>query len=345
MKLRNRSFILLLVIIASAFLTSCKEKRPEGVLSKDDMEDVLYDYHIAQSIASSEGKYDETNEYVQAVFKKYGITAADFDSSMVWYTRHTSELNSIYSNLAERMKNESGVSGEDSQMMGDTTNLWTGRHFHLLSAQASSKVFSFHIKGDTSFHQHDRITLSFYSRFLSNEMPHNVQCAVVVKYKNDCSQSAFQQISMSCLNNVSVSIDSALVVKSITGFVYLNGELSRQNMLMIDGLHVIRMRNSSSVVGTMDNAFATPATQTFEQESPQFGVPQPIQSAPESSFHPVENTLKSEVPVDTSSYSKDRPEYGEQVYSSGRLSPREERNMKYGRRVVQSRDSVNKVKN
>ena len=46
---------------------------------------VLYDYHIAKAMGE-EVPYNESYKrvlYIESVFKKYGITQADFDSSMV----------------------------------------------------------------------------------------------------------------------------------------------------------------------------------------------------------------------------------------------------------------------
>lgn len=304
------------------------------------MEDVLYDYHIAQSLASSEGKYEETNDFVEAVFKKHGITSAEFDSSMVWYTRHTKELNAIYSELSERMRNKAGVSAE-AEIMGDTTSLWNGRHSHLLFSQSSAKAFSFKVKCDTSFHQYDRITMKFYSRFMSDEMPHNAVCALVVNYEKGFSQSTSQMISMSCLNNISVQIDSALSVKSITGFIYINGEENRKNVLLVDGIHMYKMHNNMPVPNPSAPNMASPVQQAPSQSFPMPGAPVvntavPMNESRDNLSGRNAIHLQSSVPVDTSSYSKDRPEYNGQPYPVGRLTPREERNMRYSRRVRQN---------
>ena len=45
--------ILILIILLLA--VSCKNKRPAGVLNPSKLEDVLFDYHIARSIAGMSG--------------------------------------------------------------------------------------------------------------------------------------------------------------------------------------------------------------------------------------------------------------------------------------------------
>ena len=47
--MRNTPLLIVCLILAFSIL-SC-EQRPEGILSKGEMEDVLYDYHLAQARA------------------------------------------------------------------------------------------------------------------------------------------------------------------------------------------------------------------------------------------------------------------------------------------------------
>ena len=69
------------VVLLAFSLTACKVKRPETVFPDAKMENVLYDYHIAKAMGE-EVPYNESYKrvlYIESVFKKYGITQADFD--------------------------------------------------------------------------------------------------------------------------------------------------------------------------------------------------------------------------------------------------------------------------
>mgnify|MGYP000155135445 CR=1 FL=1 len=69
---------------------------------------VLYDYHIAKAMGE-EVPYNESYKrvlYIESVFKKYGITQADFDSSMVWFARNPEVLTKIYEKVNVRLKAE-----------------------------------------------------------------------------------------------------------------------------------------------------------------------------------------------------------------------------------------------
>ncbi|EJX03985.1 lipoprotein, partial [gut metagenome] len=125
------------------------------------MEDVLYDYHITQGLASqrpSDSIPFLSHLYRQAVFEKYGIAQADFDRSMEWYARHTSQLSKIYERVGERL-GESGGSGSGSRMnigrdgerlTSDTAQIWQGPQTLLLSSQGVQH-YVFQVPADTSY--------------------------------------------------------------------------------------------------------------------------------------------------------------------------------------------------
>ncbi len=90
MKLNHiHTFPYLFVFTVLLFLAGCKPSVPSKYLSKGKMEDILYDYHIAQAMGEQSSNPATACTYRAAVFKKYHITQAQFDSSLVYYTRHT----------------------------------------------------------------------------------------------------------------------------------------------------------------------------------------------------------------------------------------------------------------
>lgn len=91
-------------VAAVLLLSACKPGVPSGLIQPEELEDLLYDYHVAQAMAETGG--DSMNfkrySYVQAVFEKHGVSEAEFDSTMVWYASHATYLNDIYKKLQER---------------------------------------------------------------------------------------------------------------------------------------------------------------------------------------------------------------------------------------------------
>ena len=77
------------ILLAMIVMLSCVKEIKH--LTPGTMEDILYDYHLAQNMTD----YDDADRdyhkhlYYAAVLKKHGVTQADFDSSMVYYLRQT----------------------------------------------------------------------------------------------------------------------------------------------------------------------------------------------------------------------------------------------------------------
>ena len=82
------AFCVMALILSIA--VSCKPSVPSTFISPDDMEDLLYDYHLADALAGqAKGDYAENViAYRAAVLKKYGVSQEKFDTSMVYYMRH-----------------------------------------------------------------------------------------------------------------------------------------------------------------------------------------------------------------------------------------------------------------
>ena len=84
--------------------------RPRGVLSSREMRSVLHDLHRADAILQVAGYnygHDEAlAKYYQQVLEKHGLTQAQFDSSLVWYTDHPQRFDKIYPKVVADLEAE-----------------------------------------------------------------------------------------------------------------------------------------------------------------------------------------------------------------------------------------------
>lgn len=84
--------------------------RPRGVLSSKKMQEVLYELHRTDAILQCWGMdygHDEAvAKYYEVTLEKLGVTQAEFDSSLVWYTDHPSRFDKIYPKLRARSEEE-----------------------------------------------------------------------------------------------------------------------------------------------------------------------------------------------------------------------------------------------
>lgn len=104
--MRKALFFFIAIMLVEAFATSC-DNTP-SIISSGEMEKILYDYHLADAMAQqAEGGYEKNAfEYRAAVLKKYNVSLGEFDSSMVYYMRHTDELHTMYQHISDRMQEE-----------------------------------------------------------------------------------------------------------------------------------------------------------------------------------------------------------------------------------------------
>ena len=85
------------------------------------MRDVLYDLHRADGaiqVAGYNYAHDqEVSGYYKNVLDKHGITQAQFDSSLVWYTDNPQIFNKIYPKVIARLEADLAVAEHERDLL------------------------------------------------------------------------------------------------------------------------------------------------------------------------------------------------------------------------------------
>lgn len=203
-----KSSFIFTIVLLSFVLFSCKPSSPRGILSESKMEEVLYDYHLAQGMAEREydGDVDKLRyQYVEAVFKKHHITEAEFDSSMIWYAAHSAKLQTIYVNICQRYETEMrsmGMGVSESEVFanmsehGDTTNIWSGAKTIVLQNDYLNCLSTLTMKADSSFLPGDNYALHLRASFTSSQQ-NQAHAFLSVYYKDGTSKSGSVRITRS----------------------------------------------------------------------------------------------------------------------------------------------------
>lgn len=96
-----------ILILCAVFLVGC---RPKGVLSSHKMRVVLVDLHKTEAMLQVAGlgikDQDIKSIYYAQVLERHGVTQAEFDSSLVWYTAHPQLFDKIYPKVMADLKKE-----------------------------------------------------------------------------------------------------------------------------------------------------------------------------------------------------------------------------------------------
>lgn len=263
----KKLMICLVAVMALLFcVSSCKPSLPSGVLSKSKMTDILYDYHLALAMAHMDDNGDKGQSlaYREAVLRKHDVTSAEFDSSMVYYMRHTELLEDVYKDLTDRYNNEITAMGGSAKeggefanlsATGDTANVWNLATSMVFMPVKPFNSTSFDIKVDSTFHKGDRLMLDFDAQFIYQDGMRNGVAMLAVQFGNDSIAQRTIMIQSTQHYSVELSDADSLGIKSVKGYFMLmnddNGTgVSSQTtlkLMFLEHIKLIRMHPQKPV--------------------------------------------------------------------------------------------------
>lgn len=263
------------VLLLAFCLTACQVKRPETVLTDAKMEDVLYDFHIAKAMGE-EVPYSESYKrvlYIESVYKKHGITQADFDTSMVWFARHPDALTKIYEKVNTRLKAErDGINHlialrdhkPKESAPGDSIDVWIWQHIYHLTGMPLDNKLTFTLPSDTNFK--DRDTLRWTVRFRFPEgAPDSLtapRMAMQILYAKD-TVSGMLKVGKSGTETISLTADTAGAIKEIRGFIYYPMQSSARTLLT-DRISLMRYHAKDTLFTAKKDSVAQPEKEKKE---------------------------------------------------------------------------------
>lgn len=228
------------VLLACLMLVSCKVRLPEGIPSESKMEDLLYDYQLAQSLASlhkdSLAYYERY--YTAAVLAKYRMSSADFDRALAYYTANAEVLGRIYMRIDQRLSQTTSATPHEqnpyAQMTdtsADTLNLWREKDFYILSPQDRNRM-DFVLQADSTLHPGDRLMFEFSPRWIYREGQKDAFAVLALHYVGDSVAVSQTNIGGSGRQSVSITIGDR-PLERVTGFVYQNAGWKPTTQLMV----------------------------------------------------------------------------------------------------------------
>lgn len=275
-----KSSLRLLVIVAMVIMVSCGKQIPDDIIQPVEMENLLYDYHLAITMGN-DLNYEERYKrelYKEYVFNKHGVTEELFDSSMVWYTRNSKELTEIYKKLQKRFEMAEDHmrtqlnrhSGQiEVSLSGDSVDVWSDRDLYWLTSSPLTNKLMFDLKADTTFHVNDVLNFSADFSFLTSEAKSpKVVAALNVVFKNDSMQSVTKVMDKSGYYELVLRPDSALEYKTINGFIYFSNPDSLDASAIIRNIRLMRYRGNSYNHGNVPSSrpVVTPVSSEDKEE-------------------------------------------------------------------------------
>ena len=303
----NRKTYLQVLLVVGLMLSACKPTVPVEIIQPDDMEDLLYDYYVAQNITgdSRDGNDYRTKYNYGLVFKKYGVTEAEFDSSLVYYYNHIEDLYKIYESVQARLSDEAlelGASVGDVErymkrsLSGDTMDIWTGHRHHLFFPQPPYNIFQFTQKADTACRPNDSYLLTFGSSFLVQSGSRSATALLSVIYENDSVITKSISVPLSGTANLNIP-ECSLRAKEFRGYFYMpkrQGADNVNDMCLYLANHIQLMRFHRPDVNKKDSVSVEKekdSVNVAKELKPELASPSPKQKAqlpkPELNAKPI----------------------------------------------------------
>lgn len=138
-------------------LSACS--RPNGVLNSKKMTSILVKMHKTDAALAEKGfvlgRYSNKAPYYNFILKKYGITEAQFDSSLVWYTKNPQRFENVYDDVLAQLTNlqkdvdENKFHPIDYEELGkQRMDLWNKGKKYTFTKDSVRTKLDFEIKND-----------------------------------------------------------------------------------------------------------------------------------------------------------------------------------------------------
>lgn len=255
--MKHLSYILILLCL---MVVSCEE-RPDGVIPPDQLEEILFDYHLTQGVIDIQPpeSYEHNQRYLDAVFTNHGVTEAEFDSSMIWYTREAMQLKEIYANLNRRftdMENALKLEAGSNDIAlgltasGDTANIWSTASTIILRPTPLLNKHAFTIQNDsTLFMRRDRMRLIANGAFFrenSEDRENSVEVGLIIEYVNGRTMGVNRTLVSNIPLELSIDTGDEEDIRAVHGFFYYTGKAVQRNLAIITGIALIRMHDKTA---------------------------------------------------------------------------------------------------
>lgn len=153
--MRHISLHTFLLLMLALSMLSC-DKTPRGVLSINDMADLIVDLKLAEAYIdnhNAEFMSDSSKQVLkQSVFKKHGITQQDYDTSLVWYAHNMEDYTKAYDKAVGKLqkryeKFDNGGNNQPGEMMAGGSGPGEPTHNPVPSSNLPIQ------RGNKKFHQ------------------------------------------------------------------------------------------------------------------------------------------------------------------------------------------------
>ncbi len=225
MKIEKTPLAVLLLLLVVA----CTSTRSRYVIDDDVMEDILYDVHRSHYLLEDDIKrrYDGASQYamMQHILKQHGVTRQEWDSSLVYYTRHADELSTIYERLTEKMEYEATIMGAGVSEVSDSSDIWTSDRNIILTSEDLFSSYQWKVNTDTTLQAGEKVTLRCMAHFLNADAQKRATLLLALKLSDDSVMTRYSVATQTGIYTTDITDDLAKGIKEVSGIFMLHHPL------------------------------------------------------------------------------------------------------------------------
>jgi hypothetical protein len=247
MKTMKRYFISVGATLAALLMTAACS-RPTAVLDNDRMVAILVDVHKAEGILEVQADQypsDSAMEWlVQSVLDKHGVTKADYDSSLVWYSTHLREFIRVYNKVrvqvaAEQDSLKALLNMEVTSPAGDTAELWRETPYALLDPAHYTGGRVYTVASDSNFRASDSLAFGF--RLMNVPKNSHAIATLSLVYDKDSMMTETQVIAAAQHVTLGLRADSTLKLNEVLTSLYIiPSDTGKVTPVVVDSLSLKR---------------------------------------------------------------------------------------------------------
>ena len=248
----------LLLLVSFCFLFLSCSNRPKDVLKAKELTDILVELHTLDGIFATDGYHNlpvaEKNKYYKSVLRKYHINQAQFDSTLVWYSRDPKKLEKIYVRVINRLTEEETAvkAGKyypivPQPVVLSSAELWKDSTHHVFKGDSSARKQLAFVVVDSTLMMQDLYVLRFRHRIEPEDSCANPHVLLNVHYaggKVDSLYSPMQHEGESHHYTLCLHADRESKIDSLSGRIWAGDSCAFAHDAYVDSISLIRKYNA-----------------------------------------------------------------------------------------------------
>ncbi len=221
---------------------------PSYVLPPEDMAQLLADIHLGESVIDqnySTYRNTEAKEDLRlSIYRRHGVTAAQVDTSMMWYGHNLQKYNEVYDRTIEILeertaKVQTTALNQAMAMAGDSVDVWNASRHITVSSTAPSEFLAFALDRDENWEPGD-----VYSwRLKTHNNADNLTLTIMVDYEDGVVEQNSVTAATDGWHSIILATDSLRTPVRVHGYTRLRPP-HQGTQLYVDSISLTRSRVS-----------------------------------------------------------------------------------------------------